>query len=62
MWYAVAMWRLELDMRLENDQEGNTWFSTALEKPDVQLTMERDLLIAIGRPENIKVIVETKEE
>lgn len=56
------MWRLELDMRLENDQEGNTWFSTALEKPDVQLTMERDLLIAIGRPENIKVIVETKEE
>lgn len=45
----------EVVLRFENDQVSNTWFSTAHEKPDVQLHMDREA--ALGEPKLLRVTV-----
>lgn len=49
---------IQVLLRNENDQEGNTWFSTATDKPDIQLTCDREVWVALGSPEKIVVTVE----
>lgn len=52
--------RLTITLRLENDQEDNTWFSNAARDgdPDFQVHVSREVWISLGRPDNIIVTVE----
>lgn len=52
--------RLEVTLRLENDQQENTWFSTGNheEDSDVHVHMSRNMYLAIGSPQNITVTIE----
>lgn len=47
----------EVVLRFENDQIGNTWFSTAGGSPDVQLHMDREVYVALGSPQQLRVTV-----
>lgn len=54
--------RTSITLRNENTQEGNTWFSNALDPgPDageVQLHMPRHLWLSLGQPEYIQVTID----
>jgi hypothetical protein len=49
--------KIEMVLRFENDEVDNTWFSNA-EEPPFQLHFSRELYIAMGRPQKVKVTVE----
>lgn len=55
---------LTIELRLENDQVGNTWFSNAARdgEPDIQMHMDREVWIALGAPSVIDVSVRRKGE
>lgn len=54
---------ISFQLQLENDQEGNTWFSTRGAEPtDLQLHMSRSLFVGIGSPEEIVVTVSREYE
>lgn len=49
--------KLILELRLENDQVDNTWFSTGShdDVSDVHVHMSREMYHALGSPQNIMV-------
>jgi hypothetical protein len=46
------------ELRLENTEVDNTWFSRAGVPPDIQVHTEREVWIALGKPQNIRVTIE----
>jgi len=50
------------ELRLENNQEGNTWFSTATASPDIQVHCDREVWVALGKPDNIIITIEPNSE
>lgn len=50
--------RFIIPLQLENNQEGNTWFSTRGAKPDVQLHIDHEFYKAMGEPEEITVEIQ----
>lgn len=52
------VYRIVTELRLENTEEGNTWFSRAGLEPDIQLHVEREVWVGMGRPSNIEVTIE----
>ena len=51
--------RLAFGLRLENTEEGNTWFSDAhTGESDIQLHVTREVWIAMKRPNFVRVTVD----
>jgi hypothetical protein len=54
--------KVVVTLGLENDQEGNTWWSNG--HPDensIQLHVDRPVYVALGSPQKISVTVEPDE-
>jgi hypothetical protein len=49
--------KIESILRLENDQEGNTWYSNNdhPQEGELQIHMARDLYLAMGKPTKLKI-------
>jgi hypothetical protein len=54
--------KMKTELRIENWQEGNTWFSRAGIEPDIQLHTDYAVWVALGKPKNIRVTIEPVEE
>lgn len=57
------LFEIKFKLRLENDKEDNTWFSTGGQEPvDLQMHMSRSLFLGIGSPEEIVVTIAREYE
>ena len=55
--------KITVSMRLENNQEGNTWYSNALEGDgETQLHIPRQLYLGMAKPEYITVTIDKDSE
>ncbi len=55
--------KIIIDLGLENDQEGNTWWSNG--HPDdnsIQLHVDRPVYVALGSPQKITITIESADE
>jgi len=54
---------VKIKMRCENTQEGNTWYSDAIEGAgEVQIHMPRELYLAMGQLKYIEVVIRPDKE
>jgi hypothetical protein len=53
--------KIGIELRLENNEVGNTWFSGTLDnQPDVQLHMPNELYNGLGKPPKLMVTIDTE--
>jgi hypothetical protein len=54
--------RIDVVLRTENTQEGNTWFSRTGVEPDIQLHCDREVWITLGKPNHILLTIQPIDE